>query len=250
MEDDKKYDEETQKFYEENKEMIDRILAKNREDGTDKDKAYMDEMMRRAAFERRMRAEMEAEKARRKAFEGADRAYSDYLYGRERTEEALDEGRDHLRDYSRRQRDYISDMLYDEADRVRDGMDRGRRYAEDRYDEDLERLRDARDRTRQAVNDGFDDVFGPLTDSRFQKHLVGAGLEMWMALNALVRAGPLPESVKNAFTEADKNKNAEFCTKNEYCRKREGPSKPSSDPQPITIKPVEKDTEETGEKKE
>ena len=86
---------------------------------------------------------------------------------------------------------------------------------------------------RQRFNEEFDEFFGPFSDTGFQKHLVGAGLELWMALNALIRAGPFPDSVKDAFTEADRNKNAEFCVKNEQCDKKS--SKRADEPQPIKI---------------
>ncbi len=241
MADEKKYDEETQKFYDENKEMIDKILSKSKEEGAESEKAYLEEMLRRAAFERRMRMEYEAEKARRQAFDGAEKAYSDYRYGRGRTEEAFEEGRDHMREFSRRQGDYLMDLLYDEGDHAREEFDRGRRYFEDRYEADSGRMRYARDTARRAFNDGFNDIFGPFCDPRFQKHLIGAGLEMWMALNSLIKAAPFPDSVKEAFEGADRSRSSEFCRKNEYCEKK--PSEKNK-PQQIKIVPTDKGTKE------
>ena len=92
MSEDKKKDEETKKFYEENKEMIDRIIAQK----TEAEDPYLVEAIRRAAFERKMRLEYEAEKARRAAFEKADDLYEDAQYARGRTEEAFEEARDHF----------------------------------------------------------------------------------------------------------------------------------------------------------
>ena len=124
-------------------------------------------------------------------------------------------------------------LLFEEADRARSNLDRARRYARERYDEERASHAESRERMRQRFNEEFDEFFGPFSDTGFQKHLVGAGLELWMALNALVRAGPFPDSVKEAFTEADRNKNAEFCVKNEQCSKK--PSKGADEPQPIKI---------------
>ena len=93
MSEDKKNDEATQKFYEENKEMIDRIIAQKKES----EDPYLAEAIRRAAFERKMRLEYEAERARRAAFEKADELYADAQYARDRTEEAFEEARDHFR---------------------------------------------------------------------------------------------------------------------------------------------------------
>ena len=153
MAEDKKMDKETQKFYDENKEMIDRIIAQSKAESADSEKAYLEEMLRRAAFERRMRLEYEAEKARRKAFEDADTAYTDMKYGRERTEAAFEEARDHFRDYGRAQGDYFFDLLFEEADRARSNFERARSYARERREEDRAARAEARDRCRQRFNE-------------------------------------------------------------------------------------------------
>ncbi|MCQ2079532.1 MAG: hypothetical protein MJZ38_05730 [archaeon] len=228
MSDEKRFDDETQRFYDENKEMIDRILAQSRETGGS-DAAYAEEMVRRAAFERRARMEYEAERARREAFDKADAAYSDFKYGRDRTMQAMEESRDHLRDYSRRQGDYLLNMLFEELDHMRDTAFRGRQYVHDRYASDRDAARESRDHLRQMFNEGFDDVFGPISDTQFQKHMFGAGLELWMAFNALVRSAPFPDSVKDAFNSAENSKNAEFCSKNPACGRRES-SEPEASP--------------------
>ena len=238
MSEDKKKDEETQKFYEENKEMIDRIIAQR----TASEDPYLAEAVRRAAFERRMRLEYEAEKARRAAFEKADDLYDDAQYARGRTEEAFEEARDHFRNYSREQADYIYDMMTESFDRARDMARRGRKEFLDRYEEDRAMMKESREHAKQMFNDGFDEIFSPFTDEQFQKHVVGAGLEFWMALNALVRAAPLPDSLKNAFANADLNRSREYCAKNPECRKKHSDaSKDDAEPRPIKITPVKKE---------
>lgn len=241
MSEEKKNDEETQKFYEENKEMIDRIIAQR----TGSDDPYLAEAVRRAAFERRMRLEYEAEKARRAAFEKADEIYADAQYARDRTEEAFEEARDHIRSYSRDQADYFYDMMTENLDRARENARRRRQYFRDRYEEDRAAFRESREHARQMFNDGFDEFFAPFTDEQFQKHVVGAGLEFWMALTALIRAAPLPDSLKDAFVNADLNKNSEFCSKNPECRKKpaSAPAAKSDEakPKPIKITPVKKE---------
>ena len=238
MSEDKKKDEETQKFYEENKEMIDRIIAQR----TASEDPYLAEAVRRAAFERRMRLEYEAEKARRAAFEKADDLYDDAQYARGRTEEAFEEARDHFRNYSREQADYIYDMMTESFDRARDMARRGRKEFLDRYEEDRATMKESREHAKQMFNDGFDEIFSPFTDEQFQKHVVGAGLEFWMALNALVRAAPLPDSLKNAFANADLNRSREYCAKNPECRKKPSDApKDEAEPRPIKITPVKKE---------
>ncbi len=239
MSDEKKYDEETQKFYEQNKEMIDRIIAAEKGE----DDPYMSEMLRRAAFERRMRLEYEAEKARREAFKTAEKVYDDYEYARDRTIDAYEQNRDRFRGYAREQSDYFYDMMTEEFDHFRDQAKRGRQYFKERYDEDKDIFRESRDNARRRFNEGFDEVFAPFTNEQFQKHLVGAGLEMWMALNALVRSAPLPDSVKEAFASAEANKNREFCTKNPDCAKKPAAEKEDApaNAKQIKITPVKKE---------
>lgn len=246
MTDEKKFDEDALKFYEDNKEMIDRIIAARERETSDSEEEYLEEMKRRAEFEEKMRLECEAEKARRMAFDNTEKAYGDYRYGRGRTEEAFEEGRDHMRDFARRQGEYLRDVLYEGGDRARDEFDRGRKYFEERYEADAERRKYVRDTARRVFNDGFNDVVGPFCDPHFQKHLVGAGLEAWMALGSLILASPLPDTVKEAFEGADRNRSNEFCRKNEYCEKKPSAKKPSDNagPTPIKIVPVDKENKE------
>ena len=238
MSEDKKNDEATQKFYEENKEMIDRIIAQKKES----EDPYLAEAIRRAVFERKMRLEYEAERARRAAFEKADELYADAQYARDRTEEAFEEARDHFRSYSREQADYIYDMMNERYERARENARRRRKEYMDHYEEDRAMFKESCDHARKMFNDGFDEVFSPFTDEQFQKHVVGAGLEFWMALNALIRAAPLPDSLKEAFVNADANRNAEFCNKNPECKKKPAaPKTGDAEPKPIKITPVKKE---------
>lgn len=222
MADDKKYDDETQKFYDENKDMIDRILAGGKECPSDgSEKAYLEEVLRRAAFERRMRMEYEAERARREAFDKAERVYGDIKYGCGRAGEAFDESRERLRDRFRRETDYLSDMLETEGDRFRDGTRRAKDYAKSRFDEDMAHMRESRDKAKAIFNESLNEYVAPFSDAQFQRHLFGAGIELWMAFNAFVRSAPLPDAIKHAFVEADENRNAEWCRKSPSCRAKE-----------------------------
>lgn len=249
MSDERTYDEETQKFYDENREMIEKIIAQQKSSRMRDDLEYLEEMSKRAAFEAKMRAEFEAEKARRQAFVRADQLHSDMIDARICTEEAFEEAQRHIHNYSRKQMDSVFDMMTEQFDHLRATARRGREYAERCYEEDKEFLFETRDRVRENVNEGLDDILKPLTNTQFQKHLVGAGIEMWMALNSLIRAAPVPESIKDAFSATDKNKNSAFCSKNEYCKKRptnrteEKPADPVQ-PQQIKITPIKKEESE------
>ena len=88
-----------------------------------------------------------------------------------------------------------------------------------------------------------------------------------MALNSLVRNSPAPDFMKDFMEGADRNKNVEYCRKNEYCRSKRNPDAPryreggedygktpadygSDGPQPIIITPAPKKDADKEEDKE
>ena len=146
-------------------------------------------------------------------------------------------------------------------------MEEERRYAYDMMDESRERFREDRERAKRYINEDISDALGFFADPKFQQHLVGAGLEMWMALNSLVRNSPAPDFMKDFMEGADRNKNVEYCRKNEYCRSKRNPDAPryreggedygktpadygSDGPQPIIITPAPKKDADKEEDKE
>lgn len=57
-------------------------------------------------------------------------------------------------------------------------------------------------------------------DPEFQKHMVSAGMEMMMALEALVKAAPLPDFARDAAEKAQEtrdNATKAYCQKNPDC---------------------------------
>ena len=219
-------DEDIRKFEEENKEMIDRIIAKRKAEEEAADRARFEEMRgrieeqeRRASADERYRATMarEAEEEQRRTAydDAADRAYS-----------AFGDARDRAADFARDQEEYAYRRSREARDRIRDRYADERRYAFDAADEARANIRDDVDRIRRYANEDMERVFSPFTDPKFQQHLVGAGLEAWMALNSLLRSSNAPEFMKDFADSADRSKNIEYCRKNEYCRSKRNPDAP------------------------
>ncbi len=274
MADGKRYDDpEIQKFADENREMIEKILAqeKAREEAEAKarmeacrkayeeDMAYEQEMRARrdaqrryeAAMAREERAAYMADHMERTARDAGERAYDSYLYARSRTEDALGEGRDRTRAFLRDRADYAYDAACEERDRLRARMEEERRYFYDAMDDGRAKFREDRERLRKNVNEDLSDTFGFFADPKFQQHLVGAGLEMWMAFNSLLKSSSAPEFMKDFMSNADRNKNVEYCRKNEYCRSKKNPDAPRNRDgglQPIAITPSSEKEETDGEK--
>lgn len=268
MPDEKKYDDsDLDKFEAENKEMIARLMAREKaKQAAEDEKAAAerearsraeDEYAREGEYRARRSAQDRYEEAmaredalERAARNGERRAYDGYRYARGRAADSFDENRDFARDFVRDQDDYAYRASHEARDRMRDRYEDERARAFDHMDDTRERLREDRDRLRRYANEDLEDIFGPVTDPKFQQHLVGAGMEMMMAINSLIRNSPAPDFVKDFVTDADRNKNAEFCRKNENCARRrpepprEGPAgeerrsaRSSDEPEPITITP-------------
>ncbi len=263
-EQDRRYDDpDLQKFADENREMIEKLLA---EEKARKEKARAEEAARaeaednaRRTAQRRYEEAMARDRmaaAERGLREAGERGYDGYRYARDRTAAAFDEGRDFARDFVRDQADYAYDAARESRERLRARMEEERLYAYEAMEERRARMREDRERMRRYVTEDLSDAFGFFADPKFQQHLVGAGLEMWMALNSLIRNSPAPDFVKDFMQGADRNKNVEYCRKNEYCRSKKNPDAPryreggedydkasedaDAGPEPIKITPVKK----------
>jgi len=202
-------DQETEEFYAQNKEIIDRIIA---------------------------------EKTAKASEDPEERFRRDYL----RTLDALDELRDTMTGFASRQTSYADKYLDDEFERIRARRELESERARLRAEEARLRLREEAYRARDRAGQDFDEVFGFLADPAFQRHIVGAGMELFAAINAMIQSGPFPETIKTASRNGDISRNTEFCRKNPDCsRKGDGESvateKPRTGGQRITV--VSKDSE-------
>ncbi len=211
--DGKTYDDpEMEKFFAEHRDMIERILAQERARASAAAEDVRRETESRMAYEREM--------ARSRLEEGGERAYSAYRTGRDRTEGAFNEGRDHLRQFSDEQADYAFDAFREERARARRMAEEERDYVMQAAAEERARIRVEAERQRARADEAAAKFMTTVTDPQFQQHLVGAGMEMFMAMNSLIRASPLPDAFKAAADQTDRNKNTAYCRKNPYCEKK------------------------------
>lgn len=178
-------DDETREFYEKNKDMVDRILRERENAGGDRD------------------------------------FRESYL----RAVDAVDGLRDALTDFGRDQLSYADRRIASDSQALRYRMmmeeERARAHASFMYDRASEDL----SRVRGRAEKDFDTVFGFVNDPSFQRHVVGAGLEMAAALSALIQSGPFPETLKETVRNADLSRSREFCRKNENCYSRSNPDR-------------------------
>ncbi|MCQ2070653.1 MAG: hypothetical protein MJZ68_05955 [archaeon] len=241
MSDEQRYDDpEMQRFYEENREKIDRLFAEEKERSRiieeARARAYFDEL--EAQKEEEMRRYEELRKARE---EELRRKYDEYYatYGAPRSEKTSDTEEvprdrvddvfdriDKARERAEKTEAYAREVYLEERARIKARMEEQREKARISYEERKEEIGETVDRIRDRVNEGLDNTFGFVNDPKLQQHMVGAGLEMWMALNALVKAGPFPNFMKETLENADRNKNVEYCRKNSYCRSKKNPDAP------------------------
>lgn len=209
----KQYDDpDMERFFTENRDMIEKILAQERARAAAAAEDVRRETAARVAYEREL--------AQQRLAEGSQRAYGDYQAGRGQAEEAFNEGRDHFRQFADEQTDYAYSAAREERERARRMAAEEREYLHIAAEEERARIREEAMRQKAYADEAAGKVLGVVTDPQFQQHLVGAGMEMFMALNALIRASPVPDSVKDAADRMDRNKNTEYCRKNPYCQKK------------------------------
>ncbi len=174
-------DEDLKEFYENNKEMIDRIIEE-----------------------------------RQKETPREDRFREDYT----RTLKAVDELRDTLVRYGREQYDFVDARLREDEEIFRAREELRAERARIRFEEARLRAREESRRFRDEAWEEFDGTFSFLSDPIFQKHMIGAGMELFAAFNAMVQNGPFPESFKSMARSVDVSRTEEFCKKNPRCHYR------------------------------
>ena len=195
-------DEDTREFYEKNKDIIDRIIA-----------------------------EKTAEKSKEEKFrEDCTRAM-----------DASDEFRNAFFDFMRSQSEYADRFGRSEYERFRLHRELEAERARARMMEMRLRAREDFNEARDTFNRDFDEYFGFISEPEFQKHVIGAGLELMAAITALLSSGPFPDAVKDAVKASNLMRNEEFCRQNPDCRARgrgePTPKKEESGAVRIDVKP-------------
>lgn len=205
-------EDELKRFREENRDMIERILAEEREKARSEEESRKARILAKREELEKLRMELEELSAQE-----ADRAYRHARESRERRKDIMREEADRAYRDLRESRERA--RIYSEAERE---------YAIRRMDEARSRFKENRDIIRDRVGEDVSDTFGFLNDPQFQKHLVGAGLEAFAALNSLVKASPvIPDEFKDAVDDFEQNKNKAYCRKNEHCYSKKNPYRQS-----------------------
>lgn len=158
--------------------------------------------------------------------------------------DAVDNLRDALTDFGRDQISYADRRITSESQALRYRMimeeERARAHAEmmrSRASEDFSRV-------RSRAEKDFDSIFGFVNDPAFQKHVVGAGIELVAAMSAMIQNGPFPETIKETVRNADLNRTREFCRKNPDCSVRNKAAREDSQSPAAVRIPVSRKSDE------
>lgn len=140
-------------------------------------------------------------------------------------EKFLKENREMLERLFKEESEMMEKFLKEGTDSFRETFDRERRKAEE-----------FAGGKKEDVKEKAEEVFNAFTDPEVQKHFMVMGMEFMMGMNALVRAMPFPDFVKEAAgrtEEAGKNASGEVL--------RSKKSKPKAEPERIDIEMIPKD---------
>ncbi len=110
--------------------------------------------------------------------------------------------------------------------------------------EGIDYLKGVSDQNRKKVEDTAQTVISTLMDQDFQKHMASAGFEFIMAVDALMKAAPMPDFVREATEKAHEtrdNVTKSYCQKNPDCASKK---QSKSSVQRIPIGGSEKDSKE------
>ena len=139
---------------------------------------------------------------------------------RDKVERLIKDERAHAASFIVSERDIYTDAVMRERirarERVREEYHMNRAFLE----EDAQWAKDRTTEAKEKMDEIAGKAVGTLTDAEVQQHLFGAGMEMFMAVNSLIKAAPVPDSVKEAINRTERNKDAEYCKKNSHCNAR------------------------------
>lgn len=125
-------------------------------------------------------------------------------------------------------RDMIEKLLKEEKEMIKDT-----------FEEEKEKMEALLEEQKDKAKEAAQGVVNMITDPDVQKHFMAVGLELLMGINALMKAAPMPDSVKEMVDKAEdvrKSASDNFCKNNPDCNKKPKPAAPEK----IEIKPVAK----------
>lgn len=116
------------------------------------------------------------------------------------------------------------DFINDNRDRIKALMeddDDFRQYLKTKAKEAKEKVSEKSDRFEETVKDVFRAMFAP----EVQKHVIGAGVEMMLGINAFLKSLPVPDKAKgivDSVEEVRHNVSSAYCSANPDCSRRKG----------------------------
>ena len=90
------------------------------------------------------------------------------------------------------------------------------------------RAKDKVDKVEDSIEDTAKKIFKAIFSEEVQKHMIGAGVEFFLGLNALAKALPVPDKAKDAvdkLSEVRENASKAYCAKNPDCPRKKAESK-------------------------
>lgn len=109
------------------------------------------------------------------------------------------------------------------------------------FNEEKASIEEIAEEQKKKAREAAQGVFNMFTDPEVQKHFMTMGMEFMMGMNALMRAAPMPDIVKDMAEKADearKGASENFCDTNPDCKKKPK----ASAPEKIEIKSAPKKT--------
>lgn len=107
------------------------------------------------------------------------------------------------------------------------------------YDEEKTMMEELAEKQKEKAKEAAQGVVNMITDPDVQKHFMAMGFEFIMGMSALMKAAPMPETIRDMAAKAEemrKTASDNFCQSNPDCSKKQK----SEAPEKIEIQSVPK----------
>ncbi|MCL1811112.1 MAG: hypothetical protein FWG41_02675 [Methanomassiliicoccaceae archaeon] len=137
-----------------------------------------------------------------------------------------------LEKFLKENKEMLERLFKEEKDMMQKLLKEEKEFFGDAFEEERKRAEEFAEKQKERAKDTAQEMFNAFTDPEVQRHFMAMGMEFMMAVSAMMKNMPFPDSVKDMADKAEQaRKNA--------AKNGSGRSKPAQ-PEKIEIKPAQK----------
>ncbi len=143
-----------------------------------------------------------------------------------------------LEKFLRENKEMMSRLFSEEKEMMERFFKEEKEHFRGAFDEEMKRAEEFADRKKEKAKEAAKTMFDAFADPEVQKHFMAMGMEFMLGMNALMKAMPVPDCMKDM---ADKAEKARKEASENFSKAAGGKaSKPSAPPEKINVEPAPK----------